>query len=999
MQAKLFLYGALTFFILQADLLSAQQSLWSKADNHSYNRYRSLAGNPATEKFILSKIDLVQLRAMLQTAPLERTDAKFTKGLSFSMPLPDGSSLPASILESPIWDAGYAKQFSHLKTYTLSDPVSKSSLGRITLTAAGISGIIFSEKGDVYINPANNTDAGTHIVFYSRDEKIQMAQCGARSTNALFTEALKPADIAAGDCGRRTYRLAVAATAEYTAWAGNQANALTYITISINNVIAVYDRDLNIRFNIVAPNSILFTNAATDPYPGGNVFLDDAATNANQVAMDNILGTAAYDLGIVFNKGWNRGYVPVPFGFVCNASSKGKGAAGVDAGRGLNPVAGPQGLAFDLTVAHEIGHLFGSPHSYSSNVGTCSGFATASAAFEPGGGSTLMSYGGYPDCNTYVSYAEMYFHAGSIALIQAYIIGAGNCVTPIATGNSAPVLTLPAISYNIPASTPFTLSATGTDADGNGLLYNWEQVDGNLLTTTPPSASNTAGPNFRSYPPAGTGNTRTFPKIADIAAGVSPAYEILPAVTRVLHFRLTARDQSSLGGCTSDADVAVNVSGAAGPFSITSQSTAVTWPSNSSQNVTWNVAATNNAPVNCALVDILFSTDGGITYPYTLVSGTINDGSQSVTVPNVSTTTGRIRVQAVNNIFFNINAGNITIASGCAADGTTITPADSLSLAAGSTSLNLSLSAQYGTPLAPSGTITTANPATFLTIYNTSISSCATYEFNGAYRFNTHPFTVTTSGTYTFTPSTYGLVYNLYRESFDPSFPCNNFITSNCVTGLTPTTINPSVSASLLPGRYVLVAGTFNATFPVLPFNYSVAVAGGNIYSNPPNPGVAFNYLYVVVDRATNLVKSIASTANLSNSTTYPGSNNYTVYGLSYSTASPSLNSFVGTSFNTLTSALLFNASYCGNLSKNFQKVTVLSSYTFTGNGNWNVAANWSNNVIPPSPLPPYSAIVINPAGTGECILNVPVTISQGNPLTVMTGKKFTIQGNLTIEE
>jgi hypothetical protein len=243
------------------------------------------------------------------------------------------------------------------------------------------------------------------------------------------------------------------------------------------------------------------------------------------------------------------------------------------------------------------------------------------------------------------------------------------------------------------------------------------------------------------------------------------------------------------------------------------------------------------------------------------------------------------------------------------------------------------------------------------------------------------------------------LIYNIYRESYNSSFPCNNFIASNCVTGTTPTTINSFVSAYLLPGKYVLVAGTFSASFPTLPHVYSVAVTGGTIYSNPPNPGAAYSYFYVVVDKATNLIKSIAAAANLSNATTYPGGNQYTVYGLSYSNASPSLASFVGTNFNTLSAALLTNTAYCGNLSKNTRLVTVLKQYTFTGNGNWNVAANWTGSAIPPSPLPAYSIVSINPAGAGECVLNVPATISKGTQLIVQPGKKFRVQGNLTIQE
>jgi hypothetical protein len=66
-------------------------------------------------------------------------------------------------------------------------------------------------------------------------------------------------------------------------------------------------------------------------------------------------------------------------------------------------------------------------------------------------------------------------------------------------------------------------------------------------------------------------------------------------------------------------------------------------------------------------------------------------------------------------------------------------------------------------------------------------------------------------------------------------------------------------------------------------------------------------------------------------------------------------------------------------------------TYTFKGNGNWTVAANWENNQIPPDVLPRFSEIIVDPIATGQCILNTKQTISTGAKLTVKAGKKFTI--------
>ena len=72
--------------------------------------------------------------------------------------------------------------------------------------------------------------------------------------------------------------------------------------------------------------------------------------------------------------------------------------------------------------------------------------------------------------------------------------------------------------------------------------------------------------------------------------------------------------------------------------------------------------------------------------------------------------------------------------------------------------------------------------------------------------------------------------------------------------------------------------------------------------------------------------------------------------------------------------------------------------YTFTGNGNWDIATNWSNNTMPPASLPAGAEIIIDPLINGECILNVPQTILTGAKITVQKNMKFKINGNLYIQ-
>jgi hypothetical protein len=72
--------------------------------------------------------------------------------------------------------------------------------------------------------------------------------------------------------------------------------------------------------------------------------------------------------------------------------------------------------------------------------------------------------------------------------------------------------------------------------------------------------------------------------------------------------------------------------------------------------------------------------------------------------------------------------------------------------------------------------------------------------------------------------------------------------------------------------------------------------------------------------------------------------------------------------------------------------------YTFTGNGNWDNAANWSNNMLPPAILTGNASIIIDPPAGSECVLNIVQRIQNGATFTVKEGKAFKISGDLIIQ-
>ena len=99
--------------------------------------------------------------------------------------------------------------------------------------------------------------------------------------------------------------------------------------------------------------------------------------------------------------------------------------------------------------------------------------------------------------------------------------------------------------------------------------------------------------------------------------------------------------------------------------------------------------------------------------------------------------------------------------------------------------------------------------------------------------------------------------------------------------------------------------------------------------------------------------------------------------------------SFAGFSFTVKQKLRAFNI---GPLVSNFS-----TNYVFTGNGNWSVASNWKNNLLPPAVLPANSQIIIDPADNGECVADIPYTVTTGKKIIVLSNKKLAIKGNLII--
>lgn len=681
----------------------------------------------APEKYRVFRLDRELLKEVFDGAPLERTAEAVSKNVVLDVPMPDGTIGRFRIEESPVLAPHLSTDFPTWKTmlgYGVDDPTSQA---RFDWNVLGFHGYISTAKGTVYIDPYQMSDTENYLVYYKHDfgRSGDDFYCRTEQGFAKYIEseyaAAPSAPAFSFGTSVRTYRIAIATTGE---WARNAAGyngtqtanqirtgALAVITTTLNRLNGIYTRELASSFTLVNPSiannatNIIFNDPATDPYNNTD---DVAQLNINQTTLASRVGIANFDIGHLYGTG-GGGVASSPS--LCDDTAKAQGYSA----RGTN-TADPFVVDY---VAHEIGHQFGAAHTYNNaDTGGACTTRSAGSAFEVASGSTLMSYVGI--CNQrnlqqYVDTGFPSFHIRSLTEINTNITTGDPATTGCGTAsgtNAIPTVSAGA-TVSIPRLTPFTLTATGNDTDAGdvaNLLYSWEEYDlaaqqsGTLGTPANTYDVDTDGilrPLFRAFSPV-SGASRTFPSLAFVLnpANNEPAGsnqppltytgnhptnapgavcepsvtcvvgERLPAVGRTMNFRVSLRDRR---GGVRDAGTTVTVVAGAGPFQITNQnslaelSPAVSWSTGTSQTVTWDVSNTTAAPISTANVNILLSTDGGQTFPVTLAANTPNDGSQVITVPNNPTTTARIKVEAVGNVFFDINNADFVISVSTAA--------------------------------------------------------------------------------------------------------------------------------------------------------------------------------------------------------------------------------------------------------------------------------------------------------------------------------------------
>ena len=627
---------------------TSSQEVFKKIDTTNYQD--KIAEQPKDfEQFQLNTSQL--LKKLLKT-PLR--ESKNKASIILSLPNGLGGFEDFEIFESQILSIELSKKYPTIKSYVGRSTKSTSTVRFSYSPSQGFNASISNNKSATILIKPSNLKNEKYISFSRKDISEE---------SNFECQTIEDIKNSVSDISRRTndgylrrYRLAVATTAEYSGFFldGTEANdterktkVLAAINTSLTRINGIFERDFAITMELVSNNDLtIFLDPSTDPFNG-------SFNSELQNTLDNTIGDSNYDVGHLFAyEGSVRGNAGC-IACVCTTGSKGSGYTIHNA---------PDSDYFNIIVSHELGHQFGGYHvQSSSNCRSSAGLQEV----EPGSGSTIMGYAGICPPNVQ-NRPDDYFNYVDIRDIIQWTRNDSSCAELITTGNNDPTVNA-GNNYTIPKSTAFILEGTASDIDSsNNLTYCWEENDPeNPYSSDYPSSTRVLGPMYRSKLPISE-PIRYMPQLSDVLSGnLTPTWEVTPSVSRTLDFVLTVRDNALLGAKTASDEMTVTIDDNFNPFRVTSQNTAENWNVGDTKTITWDTANTTNSPINATNVDIFLSVDGGYTYPYTIASNIANDGSESIVIPEISssTTEGRFMVKASNNIFFAVNETNINIQS------------------------------------------------------------------------------------------------------------------------------------------------------------------------------------------------------------------------------------------------------------------------------------------------------------------------------------------------
>ena len=616
---------------------------------------------------------------MLNSAPRISEDTKSNVIISF--PTIDGAYKEFYMYRTFVIPNNLSEKFRDIKTFTGIGVKSSSERVSLTISNKMIKAMILGRDNNTFISAMGNNNSfkisNTENEFHDPSKEIN---CGHEYFYKQPNFSQRDFEDCVGEnnpcftIGDElvTYRTAVIMTESVTnsVTDGTVEGGMAWLASMINQLNLLWLRELSFRLELIPNNDILiFTD--NNPAPGGNDGFDftwETCTVSDgdpkycelgnvKPYLDSVIGPGGdstplnnrfWEYGLVLNTVYNGGLAYVPGSTSAN-----------------NPT-------YEV-INHEMGHNLGSLH----NISIENGFSSSLGGTIMGSRSRTLSgnTGDQYSIHTIEIASRNYNNFSEDSYVKGYSVNE--------TNNIVPEIIVPESGFYIPKETPFVLVGTSSPYDSNH-TFSWEQNDAsstsfcmdltesagecNGLSSWPDNE----GPLFSTIDLSKNGYKRYFPSMNSLLKneyltnvddyGTNLTVERLPFGDREINMRLQVRTNDIQSSAVNFKNVNFSVTSIAGPFRVTSQETAANWLSGSEQIINWDVSNTNISPVNCSNVDIFLSKDAGRNFDIILAENTPNDGSENVNLPPLANADScRIMVKASENIFFDINEGNISI--------------------------------------------------------------------------------------------------------------------------------------------------------------------------------------------------------------------------------------------------------------------------------------------------------------------------------------------------
>ncbi len=623
-----------TLYCLFLILLFTNNQAYAQSEQNDYWEFSTVSENVENHSskelpkaYRIVNLSLENLKSHFEKVPtiLSKTET----GFLVELPTPDGGFRAFEIFENSV----IAPEVAHLytvKTYKGFDKENPSIQIRCSMSDLGFNAFIYEGEKSFTIEPQSNTQNESHLIYYKNQLEVEKLKCGFEHT--------EDDDLNLGTVGSRTvipalrtFRLAYTSSGEFSQqWGGSPystTNVLNTIATGLNMVNPIFERDLGVTFTLVTNDNLIWPDPATDPFDLSNQF---TLVVQNHTECVNELGVGGFDVGhlLVWANTGGLAYTAA-----CNSTYKGRAFSGSNFS--LSHI-------FIDYSAHELGHQFGASHNFASQE--C-GTSVSGFRFEPGEGSSIMSYAGVCGAPaSYQNFSDPFFHCKSIGSMQNFISTSATCSTTSlpGSGNASEPVSDAKSDITVPKETPFILVGNGSDGNDplSQLTYSWEQWDNaSVAVSGAPDCASTSDPLFKFEDPVNE-KFKSFPNLSSILKGNnSLTWEKLPCTARTMNFNFAVRDNNPNWGRIGQSQMQVTVADT-GPFAVITPNGGENWTT-STNTVTWSE---NGTSAHCPTVDILFSTDSGDTYNI-LALGVANDGSQNVSFSGTVTNHARILVQ------------------------------------------------------------------------------------------------------------------------------------------------------------------------------------------------------------------------------------------------------------------------------------------------------------------------------------------------------------------